>query len=38
MYKEKGETLYYIYGIPGRFAIEEHPFRESQALILGMNL
>lgn len=27
MYKEKGETLYYIYGIPGRFAIEEHPFR-----------
>lgn len=27
MYKEKGETLYYIYAIPGRFAVEEHPFR-----------
>ena len=27
MYKEKGETLYYIYGIPGRFVMEEYPFR-----------
>ena len=27
MYKEKGETLYYIYAIPGRFNIEEYPFR-----------
>lgn len=27
MYKEDGETKYYIYGVPGRFISEEHPFK-----------
>lgn len=27
MYKEGRETKYYIYGVPGKFAIEEHPFK-----------
>ncbi|MCF6464330.1 hypothetical protein [Clostridium sp. Cult2] len=27
LYKEKQETKYYVYGVPGKFTLEEHPFR-----------
>ena len=27
MYKEGKETKYYIYGVPGKFTVEEHPFK-----------
>lgn len=27
MYKEERETKYYMYGVPGRFVTEEHPFK-----------
>lgn len=27
MYKEQKEVKYYLYGVPGKFIIEEHPFK-----------
>lgn len=27
LYKEKQDTRYYVYGIPGKFNVDEHPFK-----------
>ena len=27
LYKEHDEIRYYVYGIPGKYVVEEHPFR-----------
>ena len=34
LYEEDGDTKYYIYGVPGKFTKEEHPFKG----ITGFNI